>query len=327
MDLTLDFLRMSVPLARLVKGVPGYEIPEEIGSFACDALEMGIHPERIDERLELFHHAERNEAATKMRVYGVLQYAYYWLCRMVREEIMNTKARDTFLCQSLDTSASIQFAVEATRVLLREHQDYVGEDPQQHDACTLGLVEALSDFLAALNSALSVHSALRHKPFYFDATVGPMIVPLPPASGTTPLTISVIIKANKPLSQAFMNPVATHFAQCAWRATAAACEYFAPNGSGVYQGSHGPYQKQWRRIALEMLDMCVTYRPPDFTDPAYWSHAVAPSWGYFQATRGATSRLPNAPFQSRTLEHCESQALPQRPVLARSFVPNRSRSR
>ncbi len=290
MDLTLDFLRMSIPLSRLVKGVPGYEIPEEIGFFACDALDHSVHPDRIDERLELFHQADRTRTASYKRTYTALQYAYYWLQRMVLEDCVATPKRRAFMGIQLHTREGVMFAIESTGALLQEHQNYIGEEYYEHSAPVLGLVEALADFKASLRSAEAVLAQLRPAAVFTDA-------------------------------------VGIHFAQLAWRATACACEYFAPNGSCVKHEDHAPYHRQWRRIAVEMLDMCVTLRLPDFTDPAYFRRAVAPSREYYLATRGARLRSPISPFQNQTPEHCESQALPQQPGPARSYAPSKFRLR
>lgn len=273
MDLTLDFLRMSIPLPRLVKGVPGYEIPEEIGFFACEALEMSVHPERIDERLELFHWAERGETATYKRVYCALQYAYYWLRRMVLADIAHAPARQAFMRIRLSSPDEVLYAVEYTNALLQEYQNYIGEDLHEHSATELGLVEALSDFLAALRQAQALFVHIRHKKY---GAHGEYLVGL-----------------------------GTHFSQLAWRATACVCEYFAPNGSFVNLETHEPYHRQWQRIAVEMLDMFVALELPNFTGPGYFQRAVAPSQEYFQATRGAKSRSPIAPSRNQTPEHSE----------------------
>lgn len=288
---------MCIPLPKLVKGVPGYEIAEEIGFLACELLDRGVPAELIDRRLEAFHAAPRGKEVTRQRLCLVLDYAYHWVSCCAREAVTDSPARHRFLDFVCPSQHSLQALHDAAEALQSHTLSSVGPDVDHATPLERGLAEALGDLIRAINAAAQVSRELNRGYFRLDAL----------AEGVTPQpsggpSYTMVIQGTKPLSPLWMNPIGIHFADCAGQAASCGAEYFAPDASYVNREDHEPYHRQWERCSLEILDMIVALKMPSFTDPEYFPRAVAPSLDHFRAIRGEKSLSPTGPFRSRTPE-------------------------
>jgi hypothetical protein len=301
MDLRLEFLRMCVPLPQLVKGVPGYEVPEEIGFFASEVLERRDLRGAVNERLESFHAAAHSREAAFKRLDLVMNYAYYWAARCVFEGLSPSEPREYFLRLYGASTRDEEDIRLATSALQQHILTHVGPDVDHATPLERGAVEVLGDFLRALNAA-------KHASWEMCRTCV-SAAGLPPGGDLENFSafVETIITSAKPLAPVWINPIGVHFADCAWQAAACAAEYFAPDASYVNREDHDPYHRQWQRAALEILDMLVSLEMPNVTDLEYFQRAVAPSLDHFREIRGVRSLSPNAQFRSRMRAHYGSQ--------------------
>src|SRR5262245_41835473 len=162
MDLQLEFLRMCVPLPKLVKGVPGYEVPEEIGFFACEILERRLIDTSVavNERLEGFHKASRTKTAAYRSIDLVLNYAYYWTARCVLEGLSPSVPRENFLRYYAAETRDHDEIRQLSHALQQHVLNHVGPDVDHATPLERGVVEVLGDFVRAMDAGQRVLSEL-----------------------------------------------------------------------------------------------------------------------------------------------------------------------
>lgn len=255
----IAFLQLSVPLETRLHGMPGYPVPSDLSAFARMLLEHhdDLHGE-VEARYPTMLSVDADCGAVQSRILQMCQYAYYWACKHVNEQVPHSSARFHFLRLPFQSSADfshVEFSNAENRTAMLIAELNSAWAPAGRSAAPLqnSIFEMLGDFQDAMKQ------------------------------------LGLVLAMDTPRGKPWRVADA-EYTQGAWRAIAAATEYFAPDGSYVLRDTHAPYQAQWRRIALELLDMFLTRRMPDFRDPEYYRRAFAPSGAYRQAILDGMSR-------------------------------------